>query len=43
LAGQRGVASVITGATSPTQVKTNAAAAAWTLTPQELTEVTSLV
>jgi aryl-alcohol dehydrogenase-like predicted oxidoreductase len=43
LAGQQGVASVITGATSPSQVQANAAAAAWTLTPEELSEVTALV
>jgi aryl-alcohol dehydrogenase-like predicted oxidoreductase len=33
------VASVIAGATSPSQVKSNASAANWTLTPYELTEV----
>ncbi len=36
LAAQEGVASVICGATSPSQVATNAAAAAWTLTADDL-------
>ena len=36
LAAQEGVASVITGATSPEQVRPNAAAAAWTLTADDL-------
>lgn len=36
LIAQEGVASVICGATSPEQVRTNAAAAAWTLTADDL-------
>ena len=36
LASQPGVASVIAGATSPEQVRANAAAGAWELTPDEL-------
>ncbi|MEV0056127.1 aldo/keto reductase [Saccharopolyspora shandongensis] len=36
LAAQDGVASVITGATTPDQVHANAAAASWTLTPADL-------
>jgi aryl-alcohol dehydrogenase-like predicted oxidoreductase len=36
LAAQDGVASVITGATSAGQVRANAAAAAWTLSPEDL-------
>ena len=36
LAAQEGVASVIAGATRPEQVATNAAAAAWTLTDEDL-------
>jgi aryl-alcohol dehydrogenase-like predicted oxidoreductase len=39
LLAHKPVASVIAGATSPEQIKTNAAAANWTLSPQELTEV----
>lgn len=39
LAAQDGVASVIAGATTPDQVRANAAAAAWTLTPEELAAV----
>jgi len=39
LAAQRGVASVIAGATKPEQVEANAAAAAWSLTPAELAAV----
>lgn len=39
LASQPTVASVIAGATSPTQVRTNAAAANWRLTPADLTEI----
>ena len=39
LAAQRGVASVIAGATKPEQVEANAAAAAWSLTPAELADV----
>jgi len=37
------VASVIAGATSPEQVKTNAKAAGWRLTPAELAEIDRLV
>lgn len=37
------VASVIAGATSPEQVRSNAAAASWKLTDTELTEVDSIV
>jgi len=36
LAAQDGVASVIAGATTPDQVRANAAAAAWTLVPRAL-------
>ena len=36
------VASVIAGATSPEQVRTNAAATQWTLTPSEREEVAAL-
>jgi aryl-alcohol dehydrogenase-like predicted oxidoreductase len=36
LASQPGVASVIAGATSPEQVRANAAAGRWQLTPEEL-------
>ncbi len=39
LATQRYVGSVIAGATRPEQVKANAAAAAWRLTPEEMAEV----
>lgn len=39
LAAQDGVASVIAGATTPEQVRANAAAAEWTLTPAELAAV----
>ncbi|HEX7097290.1 MAG TPA: aldo/keto reductase, partial [Acidimicrobiales bacterium] len=39
LAAQDGVASVITGATTPEQVRMNAAAAAWTLTADDLAAV----
>jgi aryl-alcohol dehydrogenase-like predicted oxidoreductase len=39
LAGQEGVASVIAGATSPEQVKANAAAGAWVLSKEDLAEV----
>ena len=41
LAAQDGVASVIAGATTPDQVRSNAAAAAWRLTPAELDAVPS--
>jgi aryl-alcohol dehydrogenase-like predicted oxidoreductase len=37
------VASVIAGATTPEQVRSNAAAAAWTLTEQDLDEVDALL
>lgn len=43
LLGQPVVSSVIAGATSPEQVKANAATAAWRLTPEEVAEVTALV
>jgi aryl-alcohol dehydrogenase-like predicted oxidoreductase len=39
LATQRFVGSVIAGATRPEQVKANAAAASWRLTPEEMAEV----
>jgi aryl-alcohol dehydrogenase-like predicted oxidoreductase len=39
LAAQDGVTSVIAGATTPQQVQANAAAAAWTLTPEDLAAV----
>ena len=42
LLGQPVVSSVIAGATSPDQVKANAATAAWRLTPEEVAEVTAL-
>jgi aryl-alcohol dehydrogenase-like predicted oxidoreductase len=34
---------VIAGATSPEQVRTNAAAGGWKLTPEEVKEVSELV
>ena len=37
------VASVIAGATSPEQARSNAAAAGWKLTDEELAEITSVV
>ena len=43
LLGQPVVSSVIAGATSPEQVRANAATAVWRLTPEEVTEVTGLV
>lgn len=43
LLGHEVVSSVIAGATTPEQVKTNAATAAWRLTPEEVDEVTKLV
>lgn len=43
LLGHPVVSSVIAGATSPEQVQTNAATAAWSLTPQEVAEVSELV
>ncbi len=42
LAARPPVASVIAGATSPEQVRANAAAVNWTLTPQELAEIDRL-
>jgi aryl-alcohol dehydrogenase-like predicted oxidoreductase len=42
LLGHPAVSSVIAGATKPEQAKTNAAAAGWTLTPDELAEVSRL-
>ncbi|WP_334160996.1 aldo/keto reductase [Phenylobacterium sp.] len=42
LLGQPVVSSVIAGATSPEQVKANAATATWRLTPEEVAEVTGL-
>jgi aryl-alcohol dehydrogenase-like predicted oxidoreductase len=43
LLSHRPVASVIAGATSPEQVRSNAKAASWQLTPAELTEIDALV
>ncbi len=43
LAAQPGVASVIAGAVSPEQVKANAAAPLWKLTPEELQEIDSML
>jgi aryl-alcohol dehydrogenase-like predicted oxidoreductase len=43
LLGHDVVSSVIAGATTPEQVRTNAAAAAWRLTPDEVDEVGKLV
>ena len=43
LLGHAVVSSVIAGATSPEQVKTNAATAAWTLTLEEVDEVGALI
>lgn len=42
LSAQAGVASVIAGATTPEQVRANAAAAAWTLTAEDLRDLASL-
>ncbi|MET0274008.1 MAG: aldo/keto reductase [Phenylobacterium sp.] len=42
LLGHPVVSSVIAGATTPEQVKTNAAAGAWALTPEEVAEVGAL-
>jgi len=42
LAAQPAVASVIAGATKPEQVRANAAAATWALTPDEVAEVDAL-
>ena len=43
LLGHPVVPSVIAGATKPEQIKANAAASAWKLTPSEMAEVTGLV
>ncbi|MFI4950377.1 MAG: aldo/keto reductase [Caulobacterales bacterium] len=43
LLGHEVVSSVIAGATSPEQVRTNAATAAWELTPEEVKEVGDLI
>jgi aryl-alcohol dehydrogenase-like predicted oxidoreductase len=43
LLGHEVVSSVIAGATTPEQVKTNAATAAWALTPDEVEEVGKLI
>lgn len=43
LAAQPAVASVIAGATSPEQVRANAAAPGWKLTPQELQEIDDII
>jgi aryl-alcohol dehydrogenase-like predicted oxidoreductase len=43
LAAQPGCASVIAGATSPEQVKSNAAAAEWTPTADELAQIDAIV
>lgn len=43
LLGHSVVSSVIAGATSPDQVRANAAAAEWRLTPEEVAEVTAVV
>lgn len=43
LLGHEVVSSVIAGATTPDQVKTNAATAAWHLTPEEVKEVGDLI
>jgi aryl-alcohol dehydrogenase-like predicted oxidoreductase len=43
LLGHEVVSSVIAGATSPEQVKTNAAAGDWSLTPEEVAEVGELI
>jgi aryl-alcohol dehydrogenase-like predicted oxidoreductase len=43
LLGHPVVSSVIAGATSPEQVKSNAATAEWGLAPDEVKEVTALV
>jgi aryl-alcohol dehydrogenase-like predicted oxidoreductase len=42
LAAQPAVCSVIAGATSPEQVRANAAAAAWEPAPEELAELRAL-
>ena len=43
LLGHPVVSSVIAGATSPEQVKTNAAAGDWRLSPEEVKEVGDLI
>jgi aryl-alcohol dehydrogenase-like predicted oxidoreductase len=43
LAAQPAVASVIAGATSPEQVKANATASQWKQSPEDLTEIDSLM
>jgi len=43
LAGQPGCASVIAGATSPEQVRANAAAGEWAPTPEELADIDGIV
>jgi aryl-alcohol dehydrogenase-like predicted oxidoreductase len=43
LLGHQVVSSVIAGATTPEQVKTNAATAAWCLTPEDVKEVGDLI
>ena len=43
LLGHPVVSSVIAGATTPEQVRTNAATAAWALTPEEVDEVGKLI
>ena len=43
LLAQRGVASVIAGATKPEQAAANAAAGAWRMSAEELAEVTALL
>src|SRR6185437_4799105 len=43
LLGHEAVSSVIAGATSPDQVRTNAATAAWHMTPEEVKEVGDLI
>jgi aryl-alcohol dehydrogenase-like predicted oxidoreductase len=43
LLGHPAVSSVIAGATSPEQVRTNAAAGGWKLTPEEVKEVSEVV
>lgn len=43
LLGHAAVSSVIAGATSPEQIAANAATADWSLTPEEVAEVTALV
>ena len=43
LAAQDGVASVITGATSPDQVHANAAAAAWKLIAADLAAIAAII